>query len=100
MIKLETKRVPFGGAFYFYNMADCEAFMYVFKDHWCNVPWRAPVEVPDWTDITDSQRKAMDKNPKQRAESNLSWGFSLCRALGIDLNDDQKVCLAGLMKEL
>lgn len=89
MIKLETNCANNREVFYFHNMSDCKEFLYVFKDHWCNVPWETPIEIPDDTYITSRERICMDKPPKKRAEDNLSWGFSLVRFLGIELNKNQ-----------
>ncbi len=89
MVKLEAKETAFGGIFYFHNMKDCEDFLYVFKDHWCNVPWEEPILIPDDENIGSNNRKYMDIPPKERAEDNLSWGFSLVKRLGIDLTKEQ-----------
>lgn len=89
LIKLETNCANSREVFYFHNMSDCKDFLYVFKDHWCNVPWKTPIEIPDDTYITSKERVCMDKPPKKRAEDNLSWGFSLVRLLGIELNKNQ-----------
>lgn len=89
MVKLEAKDTIFVGIFYFHNVKDCREFMDVFKDHWCNVPWKEPIEIPDDTYISSEERRYMDKSPKKRAEDNLSWGFSLERRLGICLTNEQ-----------
>ena len=89
MIVLKSKDTTFGGIFYFYNMRDCEDFLYVFKDHWCNVPWEKPIEAPSDTLISFYDRKSMDVPPKKRAEDSLFWGFSLVNRLGIGLDDKQ-----------
>lgn len=70
--------------FYFHNMDDCNTFKEVFRDYWCKIQWDKPVEIPNDTKIEYSERKAMDKDPKERAESNLSWGFSLEKGEGWD----------------
>lgn len=100
MIELKAKDLTFGGIFYFHTMQDCNDFLYVFKDHWCNVPWENPKEVSDDFKISESQRKSMDKPPKERAESNLSWGFSLVKRLGIDLTESQNLFVKGMVERL
>ena len=89
MIKLEAQCTTFGGIFYFHDMEDCDDFMYVFKDHWCNVPWKQPVEIPDDTCIDDYDINDMNKPAKERAEDNLSWGFNLVKHLEIGDSKDQ-----------
>lgn len=90
MVKLEAKNTRFGGIFYFHNMKDCNKFLYTFQDHWCNVKWKEPIEAESFDDISECQRKDMDKSPKKRAEDNLSWGFSLCKDNDQGLTDEQK----------
>lgn len=89
MVKLEAKDTTFGGIFYFHNMKDCKDFLYVFEDHFCNVPWKAPIELPDNTYVNSNVRRSMDKPPKKRAEDSLSWGFNLVRRLGIGMTNEQ-----------
>ena len=79
MVKLETDGIMHEVKFYFKNMNDCVAFMHVFKDHWCNVPWKEPIEIPDDTNITKVQREMMNLDPRIRADKNLSWGFNALR---------------------
>ena len=87
--------------FYFHNMNDCNAFKEVFRNHWCNIRWEKPVEIPNDTKIEYNKRKAMDKDPKQRAESNLSWGFSLEKGEGWDkLNNRQTQFIGSLIKTI
>jgi hypothetical protein len=83
MIKLETNYTP-SSVFYFRTLDDCRKFLYVFKDHWCNVKWKPPVEVPDGTSISSTQRAQIGVDPKKRAEANLSWGFNYARLHGDD----------------
>lgn len=92
MVKLEPKTELnlFASAFYFHTMSDCQAFLHVFKDHWCNVPWKAPVEATDFPEASVYDREVMDKDPRQRADSNLSWGFNLVQSHGIDDTNKQK----------
>lgn len=97
MIKLEANNAITGGAFYFYNIDDCRKFMYVFKDHWCNVPWKEPVEISDSTYIDSNARRYMSVPPKKRAEDNLSWGFNLVKRLGINLNNEQNDFVNSMM---
>lgn len=90
MIKLESNfNNSFDATFYFKTMKECEEFLYVFKDHWCNVPWKKPVEVSDDIKISEYKRNDLNNSPKERAESNLSWGFSNCRFHNIGINNTQ-----------
>lgn len=82
-------------------MNDCEKFIYVFKDHWCNIEWENPAKVPDNLKISDYERKALDKDPVERAESNLSYGFNLVRYCGKDkLIKEQSLFIKEIIKEL
>ena len=63
--------------FYFHNIDDCNEFMNVFKENLCKVNWVPPREIPDTTKIKNSERVLMDKDPKERAQRALDWGFSL-----------------------
>ena len=96
MVKLQPKDEP-TTAFYFKTMRDCEAFIYVFKDHWCNVEWNEPIERPDFFEMSKYQRESLDKDPKKRAESNLSWGFNLCRKSNIGLTDSQNAFVSAMV---
>lgn len=96
MVKLEAKETILGGIFYFHNMKDCNDFLYVFTDHWCNVPWKNPVEAPNFPEIEKYQRKAMDIDPKQRAENSLSWGFRYVKSHNIGLTNVQKAFVNGI----
>lgn len=100
MIELKAKDLTFGGTFYFHTIQDCNDFLYVFKDHWCNVPWEKPREVPNDFLIGENQRKSMDKPSKERAESNLLWGFSLVKRLNIDLFERQNLFVRGMVDKL
>jgi len=99
MIELKAKDLTIGGTFYFHTMQDCNDFLYVFKDHWCNVPWEKPREVPNDFPISKNQRKSMDKSPKERAESNLSWGFDHTKWLEIDLNEKQNSFVKSMVEK-
>lgn len=87
-------------AFYFNNMADCKIFMDVFVDHWCNVPWANPVESDYFYGLNSAEKDRMNIDPKQRAEINLSWGFSLTRFFNIGETEAQKRMLSDILKEL
>jgi len=100
MIELKAKDLTFGGTFYFHTMQDCNDFLYVFKDHWCNVPWEKPREVSDDFPISRIQRESMDKPPKKRAGSSLSWGFSLVKRLNIGLSKRQNLFVKGMADRL
>ena len=61
---------------YFTTWEEYLDYIYVFKDHWCNVAWTKPVEV-DAKEVPYLVVKYMEtKNAKQRAEADLSWGFN------------------------
>lgn len=100
MIKLEAQNTTFGGIFYFHTMQDCKDFMYVFKDHWCNVPWNTPVEITSDTYISEDLKREMDKPPKKRAQDNLSWGFNLVERLDIDLTKEQNNFVKSMMTKI
>lgn len=88
MIKLETNATKYpimNIAIYFHNMDDCKRFLYVFKNHWCNVRWKEPIEIPDNTKISEYRRKDMDKDPEERAERDLKWGFGFAKMEGTDV---------------
>ena len=96
MVKLQSKDEPIT-VFYFRNMQDCEAFMHVFKDHWCNVEWNEAIERPDFPEMSRYQREALNKDPKERAESNLSRGFNLDRKFNRGLNDNQNAFVSAMI---
>lgn len=75
--------------FYFSTMDDCNIFINTFKDHLCTVPWNDPVEIPD-DYVPISNYRYIIKNPKVRAEDNLSWGFSLIRRYNEVNNNNNK----------
>ena len=75
--------------FYFRTMTECEIFMNVFRNHFCNVPWNTPKIIPDTSELSEYDLKYLNRDPKIRAESNLSWGFSLVKFNNIDLNEQQ-----------
>ena len=62
--------------FYFHNDSDCDDFIHVFKDHFCNIPWKRTQLIFDLGQYA-KEKLNMDKNPKTRAEENLSWMFVL-----------------------
>lgn len=100
MIKLESDYdIP--SVFYFRTLDDCRKFLYVFKDHWCNVKWKTPVEVPDDIKLPEARRDLLDMDPKKRAEANLSWGFNHARLHGDGgLTSEQQRELVYLMRQL
>lgn len=59
--------------FYFKSIEDFEAFEYVFKDHWCHIHFTCQgiEDVNDKYYIDEA-----NKDPKERANNNLSWGFA------------------------
>jgi hypothetical protein len=56
-------------------MEECKKFMRVFSNHWCEIPWADPVELPDGMPLSDKHRNHMNLDPIKRAETNLNWGF-------------------------
>lgn len=92
MIYLST-RIENQNPSFFHTMDDCIKYMKVFEDHWCNVPWDQPREIRDETipkDKLEKLKRFADKDPKERAEQDLSWGFSLCEVYGIENTAAQK----------
>lgn len=79
---IELKERYGRGTFHFHNIEECEAFLYVFRDHWCNVEWRPPAHMQDNSQVEDIEY--MNIPPKQRALSNLSWGFNIAKDLTVD----------------
>lgn len=101
MVKLEVKDPQYKQSpIYFKTMEDCEAFKYVFQDHMCNVPWLPPVEADKFPEMTDGHRREMEKDPKKRAESDLSWGFYLVDRLNIGLTAEQHGFIKDIMDHL
>lgn len=100
MVKLETDTGHNDAVFYFHNMKDCEEFMKVFENHWCNVPWKDPIEKENFDEAEDEEIEAMDESPEKRAEDALHWGFSLVKFLHIDINDSQRVFVNSMIDEL
>lgn len=86
--------------FIFKSMEDCEKFKYVFKDHWCNVPWLVPVFVDEQRYLTDIGEFKIIEDPVQAAEDNLSWGFSLCKRYKIEETDEQKAFVRDLINRI
>lgn len=98
MVKLEAVDTRFGGIFYFHNMNDCNKFKHVFKDHWCNVKWKPPVEKDNFPECSSNGRKNMDEDPVKRAEDSLSWGFNLVKDKPEgNLTDHQKSIVESIM---
>ena len=62
--------------FYFETLQDCYDFLYVFKDHWCNVKWTEPFEINERKVPVEQRNYIKGKNAKQRADNALNWGFS------------------------
>ena len=89
MIELEFKHNYLGQKLYFKNTKDCEEYLYVFKDHMCNVPWEKPVEISDGTSIDYYDELSLKMPPKERALHDLKWGFNIVDTLGIVLTDEQ-----------
>ena len=58
---------------YFLSKEDFDKYAYVFKDHWCHIHFHEQ----DFEEITDDEIiKQAKRDPKERAESELSWGFA------------------------
>lgn len=101
MVELKVKSTTCNTKFYFHTMDDCEKFLYVFNDHWCNVPWERPVTVSDSTELSEYEKSAINENPKLRAERNLSWGWNLARELNTDApNEQQRQFLNNIIEKL
>ena len=101
MIKLESDYGWNDSIKYFNTIEECNEYMKVFKDHWCNIRWKTPVVVPDNTSLTDYEKSRLLKSPKERAESNLSWGFNMERFYGDDkLTNNQITFVNNLVKEI
>lgn len=61
---------------YFTTYQECLNYIYVFKDHWCNVIWTMPVKI-DIKEVPYLEITLMEiKTAKQRAEDDLAWGFN------------------------
>lgn len=83
--------------FYFTSMENCNKFKYVFEDHWCNVPWDDPIELPDYYPLSSYWREHINDDPKKLAEDNLMWGFQNCKFNGYDkLTSEQQLLLDSL----
>ena len=92
---------PHKATFYFKNIEDCNKFLYVFKDHFCNVPWETPKEIPDNSiKLSENEKRTLDKDPVKRAQDNLSWGFSLCSYYKIGVSSDQLSFVHSLMEKV
>lgn len=105
MIKLETnyENEARNVTFYFRTQDDCDKFIYVFKDHWCHVRWKDPVIISDREiiNLSDYDRKSLDEDPKERAESDLSWGFNLARYYNDNvLTSDEQSFINNLIKDI
>ena len=101
MVKLEdAANDMFPGVFYFHTMEDCNKFLYIFRDHWCNVPWKEPIEVPDDYPISARDQEVMDEDPKERAERDLSWGFSLVKRLEIRQTEKQNAFVEEMISRI
>lgn len=102
MIKLETKckEAIDHAVFYFHTLEECNIFKYTFRDHWCNIKWEKPIEISNNTHISEYQRKSMDKDPKERAEDNLSWGFNRSESRNDKLNENQKGFIKHIMEQI
>lgn len=104
MVKLAVKdtRYKRESVFYFKTMKECDEFLYVFRDHMCNVPWEKPIVAPEFPEMTDGQRRYMlsDKTPKEKAESNLFWGFNLVDHLGIGIDKEQEQFIANMLSRI
>lgn len=77
MVKLEVK-IKGEKPLYFYTMADCNEYLYVFKNYWHNVPFGKPKEIPDDLNIIRKHKSQMDKDPKQRAKTFIEYCIVDC----------------------
>ena len=67
--------------FHFKDNESADKFLYVFKDHWCHVSFD---KIKEDKPISKSLEEELAKDPKKRAEDNLSWGFNLAKDYGDD----------------
>ncbi len=86
---IRIKESTTGREVYFRNEEDANAYLYVFKDHWCNLKWSLPVVVRD-SRVPSKYTKYIDMDPKERAEADLSWGFAIIENKNIGLTSEQK----------
>ena len=99
---LETdKVVPYGDRhvrFYFTSKENADKFLYVFKDHFCNVDFHGFYED---TELCGYWKEHINDDPKEIAERNLNWGFAFARDYGDDkLTDTQSEMLEEIMKKI
>lgn len=86
---IRIKESTTGREVYFRNEEDANAYLYVFKDHWCNLKWSLPVVVRD-SRVPSKYTKYIDMDPKERAEADLSWGFAIMERNNMMLSSEQK----------
>lgn len=86
---IRIKESTTGREVYFRNEEDANAYLHVFKDHWCNLKWSLPVVVRD-SRVPSKYTKYIDTDPKERAEADLSWGFALMERNNMMLSSEQK----------
>ena len=75
LIKLTSSNKLDNVSFYFKTIQECEDFKKVFRDHWTHVKWEKPEEVDEHS-VPSHKKEYINRPPKERAESNLSWGFN------------------------
>lgn len=101
MVKLRTNFGDYRNesTFYFRNMEQCDQFISVFKDHWCNIPWLKPIDLGDNVIIPNYALRMIDIDPKDRAIANLSWGFNMAKVYNIGLSEEQQKALEEMMEQ-
>lgn len=99
MVKLQATDDP-SAVWYFNTMKDCEKFLYVFKDHWCNARWNKPIEADSFPEVDSDDWDDLQKNPKKMAEDNLEWGFFLEKYMGAKRSREQEDFLRKMVENL
>ena len=98
MIKLESNfKYGYNITRYFKTIEDCNKYLYVFKDHWCNVPWKEPEEI-DRFDIKAAT--VLVNDPIKIANGDLGWGFNTCDLNNIGETKEQREFVSNIAKEV
>lgn len=86
--------------FYFKDMEDCNRFLEVFEDHFCNVPWKTPEQKTINSIPPIEVQITMNMDPVKRAEKELSWGFNLCKTNNIGETPEQIAFVKDLINRI
>lgn len=98
MIKLESNfKYGYNITRYFKTIEDCNKYLYVFKDHWCNVPWKDPEEITGF-DAKASVEAIND--PIEIANGDLGWGFNNCDLNNIEETKEQRDLVSKIAEEV